>query len=73
MLLETDMNLLTPKDVARMLKVSLPLVYRMADRGQLLCVRWECPGEGKKRKRMALRFEHEAIMKFIEKHRQNGQ
>lgn len=56
-----------------MLKVSLPLVYRMADRGQLPCVRWECPGEGEKRKRTLVRFEKEAVMQFIKEHRQNGQ
>jgi hypothetical protein len=66
-------DLLTAKDVQRMLKVSLPLVYKMADRGQLPCVRWECPGEGKKRKKTVLRFELSAVMEFIEKHRQNGQ
>ena len=66
------MELLTPKDVQKMLKVSLSLVYRMADRGQLPCVRWDAPGEGK-RKKTVVRFEKSTVFEFIEKHRQNGQ
>jgi hypothetical protein len=66
------MELLTPKDVHRILKVSLSLVYRMADRGQLPCVRWDAPGEGE-RKKTVVRFEKDAVYEFIEKHRQNGQ
>ena len=62
------MELLTAKDVKRILKCSLPLVYKMAERGQLPCVRWPCPGDGDKKKSM-LRFELEAIREFIEKHR----
>jgi hypothetical protein len=64
--------LLTPKDVQKMLKVSLTLVYRMADRGQLPCVRWDSPGEGK-RKKTVVRFERDAVLEFIKQHRQNGQ
>ena len=64
-------QLLNAKDVARLLKVSLPLVYKLADRGQLPCVRWECPGEGERKKTM-VRFELDAVRGFIEKHRQNG-
>jgi hypothetical protein len=68
MLIGMVMDLLTAKDVKKILRCSLPLVYRMADRGQLPCVRWECPGEGKRKKTM-LRFEPEAIREFIENHR----
>ena len=67
------MELLTPKDVQKMLKVSLPLVYRMAERGQLPCVRWDSPGKGEKRKKTVVRFEKEVILEFIRQHRQNGQ
>jgi len=63
------MELLNAKDVARLLKVSLPLVYKMADRGQLPCVRWECPGVGEKRK-TTVRFELDAVRLFIEHQRQ---
>ena len=62
------MELLTAKDVKRILKCSLPLVYKMAERGQLPCVRWPCPGDRNKKKSM-LRFELEAIRGFIEQHR----
>ncbi len=60
-------ELLTPKDVQRVLKVSLALVYRMADRGQIPCVRWECPGEGTEKPRSMVRFRQEDIRAFIEK------
>jgi hypothetical protein len=63
--------LLTPKEVQRMLKVSLSLVYRMADRGQLPCVRWDAPGVGKRKKTM-VRFEKEVVIDFIKTHRRNG-
>lgn len=67
-------DLLTPKEVQKRLKVSLALVYRMVERGQLPCIRWESPlGEGKERKKTVLRFEPDAIDKFIIEHRQNGQ
>ena len=62
------MELLTAKDVKKILKCSLPLVYKMADRGQLPCIGWDCPGKGK-RKKSTLRFEPEAIRDFIEKYR----
>ena len=66
------MELLTPKDVQRMLKVSLSLVYRLADRGQLPCVRWDAPGAGERKKTM-VRFERDAVLEFIKQHRQNSQ
>jgi predicted DNA-binding transcriptional regulator AlpA len=64
-------ELLSPKDVKKILKCSLPLIYKMASRGQLPCVRWECPGQGK-RKKTTVRFELSAIWAFIEAHRRNG-
>jgi len=62
-------ELLDAKQVRKILRCSLPLVYKMADRGQLPCVRWESPGEGT-RKRTVVRFEQEAVLAFIAKHRQ---
>jgi excisionase family DNA binding protein len=62
------MELLTPKDVQKILKCSLPLVYKMADRGQLPCVRWECPGNGGKKPRTTVRFKLSDVQAFIEKH-----
>ena len=59
-------EILTAKEVHKILKVSLPLVYRMADRGQLPCVRWDCPGEGTEKPRTMVRFKMTDIQEFIE-------
>jgi predicted DNA-binding transcriptional regulator AlpA len=64
-------QLLTPKDVQQILKVSLSLVYRMYTRGQLPHIRWDAPGEGERKKTM-VRFEKDAVVEFINKHRRNG-
>jgi hypothetical protein len=58
-------ELLDPKDVRRILKVSLPLVYKLAHQGRLSCVRIACPGEGKKA-RSLLRFKLNDVQAFIE-------
>lgn len=58
--------------VARILGLCNSQVYRMADRGQLPCVRWECPGNGTEKPRTTLRFEPERIRAWIEKHRVEG-
>lgn len=68
--LETDKDLLDAKQVKRLLRCSLPLVYRLAERGQIPCVRWECPGEGRKRPRTMVRFKQQDIFDFIERHYQ---
>jgi predicted DNA-binding transcriptional regulator AlpA len=62
------MELLNARDVSKLLKVSLPLVYRMAEREQLACVRWECPGEGEEKPRTMVRFKLEDVRDFIEEH-----
>jgi len=59
-------TLLDAKDVKKILRCSLPLVYKMAERGQLPCVRWECPGGGISRPRTMVRFKLSDIMEFIE-------
>lgn len=61
--------LLKASDVARILGCSRALVYRLAERGQLPCVRWECPGKGTKKPRSLVRFELERIREFVEDHR----
>jgi len=66
------MELLDAKDVKRMLKVSLPLVYKWAEQGRLPCIRIECPGAGKKKPRSLVRFEWPEVIRFIEQHRQNS-
>ena len=59
-------TLLDAKEVKKMLKCSLPLIYKMAERGQLSCVRWECPGEGEKKPRTMVRFKPSDVLDFIE-------
>jgi hypothetical protein len=61
-------ELLKPKDVQKILKCSLPHIYKMADRGQLPCVRWECPGEGIEKPRTMVRFYMDDVRDFIGKH-----
>jgi hypothetical protein len=66
-------ELLTPKEARKILKVSLAMVYRMASRGQLPCVRWECPmGEESKRQKTMVRFKKEDVISFVQKHYRNG-
>ncbi len=63
--------LLDAKDVKRLLRCSLPLVYKLADRGQLPCVRWECPGTGTEKPRTMVRFKAADVRNFIETHYRN--
>ena len=62
------MELLDAKEVKKILKCSLPLVYKLAERNQLPCVRWECPGEGDKKPRTMVRFKQSDVFDFIENH-----
>lgn len=62
------MELLTAKDVKKIFRCSLPLVYKMAERGQLPCVRWKCPGDGEAKPKTMVRFKLDDVMSFIEKH-----
>jgi len=64
-------DLLDAKEVRKILKCSLPLVYKLAERGQLPCIRWECPGEGEKKPRSMVRFKQEDVFQFIENHYNN--
>ena len=61
-------ELLDAKNVKKMLRCSLALVYAMADRGQLPCVRWECPSENGGRPKTMVRFKQQDVLDFIEKH-----
>ncbi len=60
--------LLDAKDVKRILRCSLPLVYKLADRGRLPAVRIPCPGIGTERRRAMVRFKKADVLNFIEKH-----
>jgi len=66
------MNLLDAKDVKKILRCSLPLVYKMAERGQLRHIRWVCPGEGKKKPRTMVRFKKDDVMDFIDQNYRAG-
>lgn len=61
------MELLDAKEVKRILRVSLPFVYKLAERGQLPCVRIPCMGEGD-RARTVVRFKLADVQAFIEQH-----
>jgi excisionase family DNA binding protein len=60
-------ELLDAKEVKRILRVSLPFVYKLAERGQLPCVRIPCMGEGD-RARTVVRFKLADVQAFIEQH-----
>ena len=64
--------LLDAKDVMRLLRCSLPLVYKLADRKQLPCVRIPCPGIGLERQRSMVRFKKADVLSFIDKHYQSS-
>jgi len=53
-------EILSPKQVKDLLKVSLPTVYRMAEKRVLPCIRW---GTGTKQ---TLRFKQSDVFDFIE-------
>ena len=61
------LELLDAKEVKRILKVSLPFVYKLAERGQLPCVRIPCMGNGERAKTV-LRFKLSDVQAFIEQH-----
>jgi hypothetical protein len=65
-------SLLSAKDVRRMLKVSLPLVYKLADQGRLPCVRVPCPGKGQVKPRTLVRFKLEDVIRFVDQHYRNS-
>jgi predicted DNA-binding transcriptional regulator AlpA len=60
--------LLDAKEVRQILKCSLPAVYKMAERGQIPCVRWQCIGDGQEKPRTMVRFKKADILDFIERH-----
>lgn len=65
-----DIVLFTAKDVSKLLRCSVPLIYKMAERKQLKVIRWECPGEGDKKSKTMVRFKKSDILDFIEKNYQ---
>jgi len=63
-------DLITARDVAKRLRVSLPYIYKIAAAGRLPCIRIPCPGEGQKKEQTLVRFKPEDVDEFIEKHAQ---
>ena len=64
--MESIPELLTAKDIQRILKCSLPLIYKLAERGQLPCVRWSAEGPGTLKPRTVVRFKKSDVLAFIE-------
>ena len=60
--------LLDAKDVKRLLRISLPLVYKLAKENRLPCIRIPCPGKGTEKPRTILRFKQRDVFDFIENH-----
>jgi len=67
----TDEDLLDAKGVKRLLRCSLPWVYKAAEQGLIPCVRIPCSGKGEKKPRTMVRFKREDIFVFIEKYYSN--
>ena len=68
--MQTQINitpLLDAKDFKRLMRCSLVYVYKIAERGQIPCVRVPCPGLGTRKKEL-LRFKLEDVKQFIEDH-----
>ena len=65
--IEINEPLLNANEVRRLLKCSLPWIYKAADQGLIPCVRIPCPGEGKQ-KRTMVRFKKEDVFNFIDKY-----
>jgi hypothetical protein len=55
-------------DVSKILRCSVPHVYKMASRGQLPCIRWDCPNDGAKRPKSVVRFKKSDVLDFLEAH-----
>jgi excisionase family DNA binding protein len=66
-----NFELLTAKDVQRVLKVSLPYVYKLAERGQIPCVRIPCLGDSEQA-RSVVRFRLADVQAFIERYYQGA-
>jgi len=59
--------LLDAKQVKVLLRCSLPLIYKMAERGQIPSIRIPCPGLGTRKKEL-VRFKRDDVMEFIQAH-----
>ncbi len=64
--------LLTAKEVTSILKVSLPTVYSMVERGQLPAVCWESPNRAGQKRQRTVRVKRSDVFKFVEDHYSRG-
>lgn len=60
-------ELLTPKDVKRLFRCSLPWIYKASATGLLPSIRIPCPGLGARKKEL-VRFKKEDVFVFLESH-----
>jgi hypothetical protein len=61
-------HLLSAKDARDILRVSLPMVCKLAQQGKLPCVRFGLPDGDSKRQKMSIRFKKTDVLAFIEAH-----
>ena len=61
-------RLLDAKEVKKLLRCSLPWIYKAAGEGLIPCVRIPCAGEGNQSQRTIVRFKREDVINFIENH-----
>jgi excisionase family DNA binding protein len=61
-------NLLTAREVAKLLNCAASTVYKMASLKQLRCIRWEVEGNGTEKPRPLVRFKMEDVLRFIDEH-----
>jgi len=69
--IKTIEPLLDAKEVKKLLRCSLPWIYKAANRGLIPCIKIPCPGNGSQREKTMVRFKREDIFRFIEKHYNN--
>ena len=60
--------LLTPAELSKLLKCSLPYIYKIAGSGLLPSVRIANPGSAEKRRKDMVRFRQDDVFRFIEDH-----
>ena len=60
--------LLDAQDVKKILRCSLPFVYKLAAQGRIPCVRIPCQGLGTRKERFTVRFKKEDVLSFVDKH-----
>ena len=65
-------EILKVKDVAKLLKVSSPWVYKAAGQGLIPHIKYPCLVNNGKRSKEPLRFKKSEVWKFIERYTQDA-